>query len=157
MAFSYRVNFKSEKFEPALAFSNSFGKWNAEKYKFFENRTTSRYAYRPSKFCYYHTYVEWGYKQNSIFFKFLKIKIFFSFCIWILHEKCVLLRYIMLMLLKLLKSWRGAIIVIVAYGGSSQSFNFWETSTLIMYLKRTHFSCRIQIQKRKTIFVFKNF
>ena len=35
VAFSYKVNFKSEKFEPALAFSNSFGKWNAEKYQNF--------------------------------------------------------------------------------------------------------------------------
>ena len=35
LAFSHKVNFKSEKFKPALAFSNSFGKWNAEKYQNF--------------------------------------------------------------------------------------------------------------------------
>ena len=70
-------NFQDEILLSALADSYSFGKWNAEKCKFFKNRTTFRYAYRPSKFCYYHTYVEWGYKQKLIFFKFFKEKLFF--------------------------------------------------------------------------------
>jgi hypothetical protein len=40
--------------------------------------------------------VEWGYKQKLIFFKFFKEKLFFFFFIWILNEKCVLLRCMML-------------------------------------------------------------
>ena len=80
----------------------------------------------------------------------------FFFPFPILCEKCVLLRYIMLIQLKNSEDWRRAINANFAKMAPLPIFQFLSYINII-YLKRTDFSHRIRIQEKIALSYIKNF